>query len=77
MASLWDEWQPGMRVVVRYRLHGEQFSFSDALGELLSIEPDVLVVDTRRGPVQVPKADIVLGKRVPPPPARRRPRQAP
>lgn len=66
----WRTWQPGMRVVVRHRIDGGMLS--DALGELVQVDDDALVIATRRGPVRVPIADITLGKRVPPPPRRRR-----
>lgn len=68
MTGSWRQWQPGMRVVVRYRLHGERFGHSDALGELREIDEEALTVLTKRGPVRVPAADVVLAKRVPPPP---------
>jgi hypothetical protein len=43
----------------------------DVLGDLLEVGDDGVLVATRRGPVRVAAADIVLGKRVPPPPPRR------
>ena len=67
-AQFWREWQVGERVVVRYRVSG---GYSDALGELTRVDSRGVEVGTRRGPVAVPAEDIVLGKRVPPPPARR------
>lgn len=68
-AQFWREWQVGERVVVRYRVPG---GYSDALGELIRVDAEGVEVSTRRGPVAVPAADIVLGKYVPPPPAPRR-----
>ncbi|SEE97296.1 hypothetical protein [Ruania alba] len=67
---LWRSWQPGERVVVRFRL--PEGGFSDALGELLTIDAAGVRVDTRRGPIDVAAADIVHAKRVPPPPRSRR-----
>jgi hypothetical protein len=61
----------GVRVSVRRRL--PEGGFTDALGELLSWESGVLRVQRRDGTVvEVPEADLVAAKRVPPPPERRR-----
>ena len=43
----------------------------DVLGDLVEADAEALVVRTRQGEVRVPRAEIVLGKPVPPPPARR------
>lgn len=80
----------GERVVIRYRLDpparasageaggeagpGPRPTKSDALGELLEVGPDVVVVATRRGPVRIRRESILLAKRVPPPPGRLRTR---
>ncbi|KAE8764261.1 hypothetical protein [Georgenia thermotolerans] len=61
----WLEWSVGERVVVRYRVEG---GYSDALGDLLEVRPDGVLVRTRRGDVEVPAELMVTGKRVPPPP---------
>jgi hypothetical protein len=74
-APAWRSWAVGTRVVVRRRL--PEGHLGDVLGDLLEVGPDGVVVDTRRGPVPVAAADIVLGKPVPPPPARRAPRTGP
>jgi len=58
----------GTRVVVRYQIEG---GLSDALGVLSSRTPTHCVIDTRRGLTTVDLADVVLAKRVPPPPERR------
>lgn len=58
----------GMRVVLRHRIDG---GFTDALGELTVSEPSTLTVQTRRGPVTVPRRDVVAAKEVPPAPVRR------
>jgi hypothetical protein len=68
--SFWLSWEPGMRVVVRYR--NSEGSFSDALGELVRVDDDGVEVATKHGPVEVAAADIAIGKRVPPAPVRRR-----
>ncbi|MFD1717068.1 hypothetical protein [Georgenia deserti] len=67
----WTRWQIGERVVVRYRAED---GLHDALGDLLDVAEDGVVVRTRRGDVRVPGEAMVTGKRVPPPPPRRRPR---
>lgn len=73
----WRAWTVGTRVVVRRRL--PEGGVGDVLGDLLEVGVDGVVVGTRRGPVPVAGADIVLGKPVPPPPAgwaQRAPRSA-
>jgi hypothetical protein len=50
---------------------------TDVLGEMVSWGPETVVVQPDRGdpePVEIPIADIVSGKPVPPRPAPRRPR---
>jgi hypothetical protein len=59
----------GARVVVRRAL--PEGGLGDVLGDLLEVGDDGVLVGTRRGPVRVAAADIVLGKRVPPAPPRR------
>ena len=61
----------GTRLVVRYRLHGEEHGATDALGELVALDAVSCTVATRRGEVVIAMADIVAAKRVPPPPAPR------
>ena len=61
----WLSWQVGERVVVRYR---QPDGLHDALGDLLEVKPDAVVVHTRRGDVRVPATAMVTGRRVPPPP---------
>lgn len=60
--------------MVRYRLDPvpqEGPHLSDALGNLTEITPEQVVVETRRGPVRIPRAAVVTARRVPPPPTRR------
>ena len=60
----------GARVVVRRRLPDDQLG--DLLGVLERWSGGVVAVRTRDGQlVEVPEADVVAAKRVPPPPARR------
>ena len=61
----------GTRVVVRYRLHGEQHGATDALGELVALDAVSCTVATRRGEIVIAIGDIVAAKPVPPPPAPR------
>lgn len=56
----------GARVVVRYLLPSGQAT--DALGELLSADDRMLVVDGKRGIEEVPVGAIIAAKAVPPPP---------
>jgi hypothetical protein len=58
----------GTRVVARYRVPG---GFTDALGYLRARDRSSCDIDTRRGLVAVPLADVVAAKQVPEPPARR------
>jgi hypothetical protein len=62
----WMRWRVGERVVVRYR--GDD-GLHDALGELVEVGRDAVVVRTRRGDVRVPATAMVTGKKVPPPPS--------
>lgn len=55
---------PGARVVVRYLIPTGQAT--DALGQLLSVDDGILVVDGVRGVVRIPMEDIVAAKQVPP-----------
>lgn len=69
----WRTWAVGERVVVRRRLPaGEPQPYSDVLGDLVAVDDDGVTVRTRRaGDVRVPGEEIVIGKVVPPAPARR------
>jgi hypothetical protein len=68
----WRTLTPGVRVVVRRRLGpDEELLYSDVLGELLVVDDDGVLIETRRGPVRVRGLDIALAKIVPPAPARR------
>ena len=60
---------PGHRVVVRYLLPSGQAT--DALGMLVSVDAETVVVETKRGLVRVAGDTIVAAKEVPPPPPRR------
>ncbi|MDD7943579.1 hypothetical protein PUW79_02940 [Microbacterium sp. NE2HP2] len=60
---------PGARVVVRYLLPTGQAT--DALGELLSADDELVVVDGKRGVERIRRSDIVAAKPVPPRPAPR------
>lgn len=60
---------PGARVVVRYLIPTGQAT--DALGELVSVDDDTVVVDGVRGVERIAVADIVAAKKVPPRPPTR------
>jgi len=49
---------------------------TDVIGEVVSIDEAVVVVQSRRGEVTLPRERIVLAKQVPPPPVRK-PRRPP
>ncbi|MFJ6679171.1 hypothetical protein ACIQLK_08585 [Microbacterium sp. NPDC091382] len=61
---------PGTRVVVRYLLPDGRAT--DALGELVRAESDVVIVDGKRGVERIPRGAIIAAKAVPPPPEPRR-----
>jgi ribosomal protein S18 acetylase RimI-like enzyme len=57
-----------MRAVVRHRIdHG----VTDALGDVVAIDPETISVRTRLGVVTVERAAVVAAKEVPPKPTRR------
>ena len=58
--------EPGMRVVIRYRL--DDGRATDALGVLLSLTPTHAVVDTKRGAESIELVRVIAAKEVPPPP---------
>ena len=58
----------GTRVVVRYLIDS---GATDALGTLVEVGADGCIVDTRRGPIEIPYRLMVAAKEVPPPPVRR------
>ncbi|HKX66409.1 MAG TPA: GNAT family N-acetyltransferase [Intrasporangium sp.] len=61
----------GTRVVVRQRLvDTPEAGATDVIGRLAERTDDVLVIDTRRGLVAVPRRDVVAAKPVPPPATR-------
>lgn len=60
---------PGLRVVIRYRL--DDGMATDALGYVTAVNATHCVVETKRGAVSVPLADVIAAKEVPPPPAPR------
>jgi hypothetical protein len=61
----------GARVVVRYILPSGQAT--DALGELLSQDERMLVVDGKRGIEEIPRGAVIAAKEVPPAPPARNP----
>lgn len=59
--------RPGMRVVLRFR---EGSGSTDALGQVSAVDEAAVTVETKRGSVRVPRADILLAHEVPPAPQR-------
>ena len=63
----------GRRVAVRRVLDDGRTGLGDVIGELLGWSDGALTIRTRdRGEVVVPEGLMVAGRRVPPPPERRR-----
>ncbi|HEU4849577.1 MAG TPA: hypothetical protein VFS93_04120 [Terrimesophilobacter sp.] len=62
----------GTRMTVRRRIDG---GFTDALGYLRELSDTGCVVETRRGLVAIPFAEVTAAKLVPPPPPPRAPRR--
>ena len=67
-AALLARLEPGVRVVVRYRIDG---GLTDALGVLSRVGPAGCTVTTRRGEVDIEYPLVTAAKTVPPPPERR------
>jgi ribosomal protein S18 acetylase RimI-like enzyme len=65
----------GTRVVVRHRLPSPDprtgARLTDAVGDLVAVRDDALVVATRRGEVSVPRSAVEVVREVPPRPSRR------
>lgn len=70
-----DDLPIGSRVSLRRRLAPEEvtpeYSMTDVTGQLVDADETHLWVETRRGRVQVARADLVAARVVPPRPARR------
>jgi N-acetylglutamate synthase len=68
----------GHRVVVRrfVEIRDDRPLFTDVVGDLVAWDAESITVVTRRGPVVVPTAAIVAGKRIPPAAPRRGSRPA-
>lgn len=64
----------GTRVVIRYRLHDQPESATDALGYVSAKSDTQIVIATVRGLATIDLADVIAAKEVPPPPEPRRPR---
>ena len=60
----------GTRVVIRYRLHDQPESATDAVGFVSAKNDTHIVLATMRGLVTIAFADVIAAKEVPPPPAR-------
>jgi hypothetical protein len=62
--------QQGTRVVIRYRLHGEEHGATDAVGFVSAQNATHIVVATKRGLETIALADVIAAKEVPPPATR-------
>ena len=58
----------GIRVVVRYRLHDQAESATDAVGYVSGRDATHIVVATVRGLTTIAFDDVIAAKEVPPPP---------
>lgn len=66
-----DDLQPGKRVVVRYSLDPEDsHSTSDALGVVETVDEAGVEIATKRGPLRIARAQILLVHEVPPAPTK-------
>lgn len=63
-----DGLRPGMRAVVRRRIH---HGVTDALGEVVAMDAETVSVQTRHGLERIERAAVVAAKEVPPKPSRR------
>ena len=71
MSDFLREVAEGTRVVIRYRLHDQPESATDALGYVSAKSQTQIVVATARGLRTIDFADVIAAKEVPPPPAPR------
>lgn len=66
-----DDLQTGRRVVIRYSLEpGDTHATSDALGVVNAADEATVEIETKRGPLRIPRAQILLVHEVPPAPTR-------
>ena len=61
----------GTRVVIRYRLHDQPESATDAVGFVSAKSDTHIVLATMRGLTTIAFADVIAAKEVPPPPTAR------
>jgi len=71
MSDFLREVAEGTRVVIRYRLHDQAESATDALGYVSAKSQTQIVIATVRGLATIDLADVIAAKEVPPPPIRR------
>jgi len=71
MSDFLREVAEGTRVVIRYRLHDQPESATDALGYVSAKSQTQIVIATVRGLATIDLADVIAAKEVPPPPIRR------
>ena len=71
MSDFLREVAEGTRVVIRYRLHDQAESATDALGYVSAKSQTQIVIATVRGLTTIDLADVIAAKEVPPPPIRR------
>lgn len=71
MSDFLREVAEGTRVVIRYRLHDQPESATDAVGFVSAKNSTHIVIATIRGLATIAFADVIAAKAVPPPPAAR------
>lgn len=65
LQSNWVGQRVSIRRAVRHP-HGEGIAFSDVVGDLVALDADHAVVETRKGLVEVPVSHVAIAKLVPP-----------
>lgn len=69
MPNVFEQRWIGRRVTVRRvlgRTESGRVQYGDVVGDLLRLSPELAVIDTRTGPVEVPVASVTIAKPAPP-----------
>ncbi len=69
-----SDWKMGERVMARVSLpQGSSHLYTDLLGTIVELDAESITLHTRQGMRTIARSEIAIGKRIPPPPARRPP----